>query len=99
MGVNSTLNEIFFMSLKSTLGLIKNQKPFIPAFSFSELNCWIYAQEALKRHFIMVQGYSALKNLMYASLPVQRGQWVEALKESRAQCEHTECIYSGIDGR
>lgn len=47
----------------------------------------------------MVQGYSALKNLIYALLPVQRGRRVEALKESRALCERTKCIYSGIDGR
>lgn len=94
--VNSTVNYIFLCLEKSL-----NNKPKVlyVHISLSELSCWIYAQEALKRHFIMVQGYSALKNLIYSLLPVQRGRRVEALKESRAQCEHTECIYSGIDGR
>lgn len=98
--VISAVNYIFFcVSLSSAFGFIKSQTSFMLTFSFSELSSWIYAREALKRHFIMVQGYSALKNLIYALLPVQRGRPVEALKESRAQCEHTECIYSGIDGR
>lgn len=87
----------FFSSLKSTFGLIKSETSFMFTFSFRGLSSRIYAQKALKRHFIMVQGYSALRNLIYALLP--RGRRVEALKESRAQCEHTECIYSGIDGR
>ena len=87
------------MSLKNTLGLIQSQKFFMPTFSFSGLCYWIYAREALKWLFIMVQGHLALKNIIYALLPAQRGRWVEALKESRAQCEHAECIYSEVDGR
>lgn len=68
-------------------------------FSFTEQVDIQYEQETLKRRFITVQGYSALKKLIYASPPVQRGWQVKALKESRAQCEHAVCIYSGIDGR
>lgn len=93
---NRKLDFFSFLSLKFSLGLTKSQ---MATFSFTEQVDMQYAQETLKRHFITVQGYSALKNLIYASVPVQRGRQVKPLKESRAQCEHAVCIYSGVDGR